>query len=271
MTKIHPIQTGKVKVKQCQATGAKNQLSRFWQLLFTNKWSDWLPVYCWLVEHPDGPFLIDAGEIAKVHEDGYLPDNLLFRSAAKYDLKREDEIDQQLAKLGYKTEQIRAIYLTHFHSDHVDGVYHFPNARIYASKEGHDYTMSPKGSGLGYFKKNLPGWFQPETFEFDDGKEDVFETSKKLFADGSLIAVPLPGHSVGHTGYIVKAGSHRYVFSSDATYNESTLQDGIPFVILNTAEAEESVSKLRAYSRSSEVVVLCSHDPDVPKILQSQA
>jgi N-acyl homoserine lactone hydrolase len=270
MIKVHAIQTGKVKVKQFQATGAKNQLSRFWQLFFTNKWSDWHPVYCWLVEHPNGPFLIDAGEIAKVHTQGHLPDNLIFRSAAKYDVKREDEIDQQLAKLGYETDQIKAIFITHFHSDHVDGVYHFPTAKIYASKEAYDFLMSAKGEGLGYFKRNLPEWFQPETFEFDDGKEGVFETSKKLLADSSIVAVPLPGHSVGHTAYIVKTGTHQYMFSSDSTYNENTIRDGVPFVILSNNAAEESVRKLREYSQSLNVVVLCSHDPDAPQILKEQ-
>lgn len=265
--KIYAIQTGKVKVKQFQATGAKNQISRLWQLLFTEKWSDWHPVYCWLIEHPDGPFLIDAGEIAKVHDKGHLPDNLIFRSAAKYDLKREDEVDRQLAKLGYKTEQIEAIFLTHFHSDHVDGVQHFPNAKIYASKAAYDFTMSSKGEGLGYFKKNLPEWFQPEIFDFDDGKEEIFETSKKLLKDGSIVAIHTPGHSTGHTAYILKTENHRYVFSGDATYNKNTLEDKIPFVILNNPEAEESVSKLRTYAQSPDIVVLCSHDPNVSKVL----
>jgi hypothetical protein len=63
MVKVHAIQTGKVKIKKFEAFGAKNQISRMWQLLHTNNWTDWLPIYCWLVEHPEGPFLIDAGEI----------------------------------------------------------------------------------------------------------------------------------------------------------------------------------------------------------------
>jgi N-acyl homoserine lactone hydrolase len=270
MIKIHAIQTGKVKVKQFQATGAKNQISRLWPLFFTNRWSDWHPVYCWLIEHPAGPFLIDTGEIAKVHEKGHLPDNIVFKAAVQYDVKREDEIDCQLQKLGYKAEQIKAIYLTHFHSDHMDGLCHFPKARIYASREAFDFTMSSKGEGLGCFKKNLPEWFQPETFDFDDGPEDMFGTSKTLLADGSLVAVPLPGHSAGHTGYVVKIENNRYVFSGDATYNKRTLQDGIPFVILNNPEAEESVDKLRGYAQSPDVMILCSHDPDVPKILKSE-
>jgi N-acyl homoserine lactone hydrolase len=269
MIKIHAIQTGKVKVKQFQATGAKNNISRLWQLLFTNKWSDWLPVYCWLIEHPSGPFLIDAGEIDKVNDYGYLPNSIIFKGAAKYEVNREDEVDNQLAKIGYKVEQIKRIYLTHFHSDHVDGIYHFPKAKVFASKAAYDFTLSPKGEGLGYFKEHLPEWLQPETFQFNDDKEDIFTSSKKLVEDGSIIAVPLPGHSIGHTAYIITSKERRYIFSGDTTFNGNTLRAGIPFVILNNAESEESVCKLWKYAQSSNVVVLCSHDPQVATILET--
>jgi len=267
MITVHPIQTGKVKVKQFQATGAKNLVSRFWQLIFTNKWTDWHPVYCWLVAHPEGPFLIDAGEIARVQEPGYLPGGPLFEKAVQYDVRREDEVDAQLKKLGVGVDQIRAVYLTHFHSDHADGLVHFPHAVIHASKEAYDSLMSPKGERLGYFKKNIPAGLQVETFEFDEGPEGVFESSQRLFPDGSLVAVPAPGHSMGHSAYILQSGSQRFVFSGDATYNQYTMETGVPFVILNNHEAEETVEKLHTYAQSPDVVVLCSHDPDVPGIL----
>jgi N-acyl homoserine lactone hydrolase len=269
MGKVQAIQTGKVKIKKFEAYGAKNRLSRMWQLLHTNNWTDWLPIYCFLVEHPEGPFLIDAGEIARVHERGFLPDSIFFNGAAKYDVKREDEVDFQLVKLGYKAEQVKRVYLTHFHSDHADGVFHFPKAKVYAAKEAYDFSLSSKGARMGYLKKNLPEGFQPEAFEFTDGKEGVFASSKKLTADGSIVAVPMPGHSIGHTAYIVKSENRRYVFSGDATINGQTLSAGIPCVILDNDDAQESVRKLREYARSPDVVVLCSHDPQVMKILES--
>jgi glyoxylase-like metal-dependent hydrolase (beta-lactamase superfamily II) len=267
MIRIHAIQTGRVKVKQFQAAGAKGQLSRLWQLFFTRKWSDWLPVYCWLVEHPTGPFLVDAGEIARVHEPGYLPDSVVFRAAVQYEVNREDEVDRQLEKLGYAPGQIKGIFLTHLHTDHVDGIYHFPDAKIFVSRAACDMAFGPNAQGGGYLRQNFPDWFQPQAFEFGDGPEGAFPASKKLLADGSLLAVPLPGHADGHTGYIVKADGRRYVFSGDATFDRQTLRDGIPFVVLDNAEAQESVGRLKAYAQSPDVVVLCSHDPHVPEIL----
>ena len=87
--------------------------------------------------------------------------------------------------------------------------------------------------------------------------------------DGSVIAVPLPGHSIGHTGYIIKSKDRRYIFSGDATFNDITLKAGIPFVILNDAESEHSVRTLWKFAQSSDVVVLCSHDPQVANKLES--
>lgn len=268
-SKIHVIQTGNVRVKQFQVTGARSLFSRLWQLFFTQKWSDWHPVYCWLVEHPDGPFLIDAGEISKVHERGYLPESIGFKVSVQYDVKREDEVDYQLKKLGYDTGQIKAIFLTHFHSDHVDGLYHFPKAKIFASKAAYDFAVGPKGENIGYLKKNFPEWFQPQLFEFDDESEENFKSCKKMTEDGSIVAVPLPGHAVGHTAYIIKTDKRRYICSGDATFDKTTLQDGIPFVIFNSRTAEESVNRLQKFAVSPDVAVLCSHDPSAPGILKT--
>ncbi|WP_133111668.1 hypothetical protein [Candidatus Scalindua japonica] len=101
MIKIHAIQTGKVKVKQFQITGANSIISRLWQLFFGKNWSDWYPIYCWLVEHPDGPFLIDVGEVAEVHKPGYLPDNFGLKVSVKYEVEREDEVDKKRSRLPW--------------------------------------------------------------------------------------------------------------------------------------------------------------------------
>jgi N-acyl homoserine lactone hydrolase len=206
-----------------------------------------------------------------VNEHGFLPDTIIIKGAAKNEVNRDDEVDRQLAKIGYCVDQIKAVFLTHFHSDHADGICHFPKGKVFASKAAYDFTISPKGEGLGYFKKHLPEGFQPETFEFVHDPEDVFEWSNTLLSDGSVVAVPLPGHSIGHTGYILKADHYRYVFSGDTTFTGNTLRAGIPFAILNNAASEDSVRTLRTYARSSDVVVLCSHDPQIPDILGSIA
>jgi glyoxylase-like metal-dependent hydrolase (beta-lactamase superfamily II) len=69
--------------------------------------------------------------------------------------------------------------------------------------------------------------------------------------------------------YIIKSKNNRYICSGDATFDNTTLQDGIPFVIFNSKTAEDSVSKLQGYTLSPDVVVLCSHGPSAPDILKT--
>ena len=270
MIKIHPIQTGSVRVKQFQLTGAKNTLSRLWQLFFTQKWAERMPIYCWLVEHPSGLILIDTGETARVNEKGYLPDSAAYRGSLQVDIKREDEVDRQLAALGFSPDDISAIYLTHLHTDHVGGLYHFPNTPIFAPKNEYEIAISPKGEGNGFLKKNWPEWFKPQLIDLSDGAEGNFASSQKMTDDGSIVAIPTPGHSAGHLAYVIKDEDIRYVIAGDVTFNLETLATSTPNVILSNNDAVESVAALKTYALAAPTVVLSSHDDNVSALLANK-
>ena len=36
-------------------------------------WTDPMPIYAWLIEHPEGLIVVDTGESARVNEPGYPP------------------------------------------------------------------------------------------------------------------------------------------------------------------------------------------------------
>lgn len=37
------------------------------------RWTDPLPIYAWLIEHPEGLIVVDTGETAEVNDPGYFP------------------------------------------------------------------------------------------------------------------------------------------------------------------------------------------------------
>src|SRR5580704_16618680 len=61
MFRIHAVQTGRVQVKQTQLIGHGQGLRRRLAPLFDAEWSDWLPVYAYAIEHPEGVILVDTG------------------------------------------------------------------------------------------------------------------------------------------------------------------------------------------------------------------
>lgn len=265
--KIHPIQTGTVRVKQFQLTGAPNNLSRFYQLLFTQKWSEWMPIYSWLIELDSQLLLIDTGETAKIYTAGYLPNGGLYHKAVQTRIKEEEEIPHQLRALGYQTQDIKTVILTHLHGDHIGGISYFPEAEFLVSQVEYNLATSKKGPGSGYFTKNWPGWFTPTCIQYQHPPEGVFDKSYQLSDFGQISIVPTPGHSEGHQSVIVKDQSLTYFIGGDLTYNLDTLKKEVPNVVLSNKVAKASVKKAHEYVKATSALYLSSHDWNVPQLL----
>ena len=82
---IHPIQTGLVKIRPHQMAARRSGVGAMADILLDDKWSDWLPIYAWAIEHDEGVILVDTGETARVQARGEVlraPRGRIGRSAA---------------------------------------------------------------------------------------------------------------------------------------------------------------------------------------------
>lgn len=256
--KIHRIQTGTVRVKNFQLYGGGGTLSRFYQLLFTQKWSEWVPIYCWLIEDRDQLTLVDAGETADIYKEVYLPKGGLYHKAVQTRIKEEDELPHQLKKLGFDIKDIKSVVFTHMHGDHIGGLKYLKHANIYVSRKEYEFAISSKGPGAGYFKANWPDWFEPILVDFGDPPVGTF--SKSFALTDNITLVPTPGHTAGHLSAIVTSKSQTCFIAGDVTLNPKTLESGIPNVILPNQVADKTMNAVRQYIDSSGAVFLSSHD-----------
>ena len=71
--KVHAIQTGTVAVKERQRSGTGPGPLRLPLTLADRDWTEPLPIYAWVIEHPEGVIVVDTGETARVTEPGYFP------------------------------------------------------------------------------------------------------------------------------------------------------------------------------------------------------
>jgi hypothetical protein len=98
---IHALQTGSVAVKQSQPNGGERTRRNLLRVMADSRWTEPLPIYAWLIEHPEGLIVVDTGETSRVSESGYfLRWHPYFRFGLREWVAPEHEIGPQLHTWG---------------------------------------------------------------------------------------------------------------------------------------------------------------------------
>jgi glyoxylase-like metal-dependent hydrolase (beta-lactamase superfamily II) len=122
---------------------------------------------------------------------------------------------------GYTPEQVDEIFITHMHADHVgglatpDGKAVFPNAtvRAHAKEAGFwldQATMDKSPAAMKDFFKGAMASLKPYV---DAGKLKTFNTNDELVP--GIRAMAAPGHTPGHTVYVVESNGAKMVMWGD--------------------------------------------------------
>jgi glyoxylase-like metal-dependent hydrolase (beta-lactamase superfamily II) len=261
MTTIHPIQTGSVKIKASQRR--REGTGGLGKLFLSRTWTEWLPIYAWVIEHPEGLIVVDTGETARASEPGYFPRwQPYFKFAVRMNVSQEQEIGPQMQKLGLKTEQTGKVILTHLHTDHAGGMHHFPNSKFLVDGKEHQNAQGFSGKLQGYLPNRWPDWFAPISIPFEPKAFGPFKESYAVTEARDVIIVPTPGHTPNHVSVIVKIDGISYFLAGDTSYSEELLRERHPDGVSPSVEvAVQTMDKILRYSQLEPTIYLPSHDP----------
>lgn len=264
---VHAITTGYVKITEKWRQGEGTGVMRLVNTIFDKQQSDWLPIWCFVIEHEAGLIVVDTGIAANANDPVYFPPYMpLLQKAAQFKISREAELDYQMCDQGLNPDDVRYVIMTHLHQDHDGGLHHFKNAEFIVSQKEWDAASGLAGRMGGYLNHRWFDGFAPTTINFTDGAFASFAESYQLLPGVTL--VPTYGHSAGHLSVIVEKGSRSFVFAGDMAYTEQALQQVILDGVTSDLEiATESMRQMREYVNTHETVFLPSHDPESEKRL----
>lgn len=270
---VFAIETGKVKITKNWRVGRGEGVMRMINTLFDSQYTEWLPIYVWLIEHPEGLIIIDTGIPADANKRIWFPPFMpLVQRAAKFDIAPEQEIGPQLERLGFATDDVRWVVLTHLHQDHDGGLKYFPNAEFVVSRREWADATGFKGRMNGYLNQRWPNWFQPRLIEFEDAPPGPFSGSFTLTRSADFHLVPTPGHCPGHMSAVLVEADQSIFFAGDTSYSEdlllASMTDGIT---MDPGTQHETHLQILAYAKDNPMVYLPTHDPDSRSRLENRA
>jgi N-acyl homoserine lactone hydrolase len=257
---IHAIQTGVVAVKQRFLVRQGGEITSKLRALLDRSFTAPLPIYCWLIEHDEGTFLIDAGMSDKASQPGYVEtafgpfDAWLSHRICRFFVQPGEGLGPQLQKARPRNPADLRIVLTHLHSDHISGLADLQSPAIIVNRAEWEH---PYGA-----PKRLLQNARPILFDLKPDASLPFGASYPLTRAGDLFVVPTPGHTPHHCSVVLRRGGVTYFFAGDISYSQDQLLRGeIAGGHAKAEAAAETMEKIRAFAQREPCVFLPSHDP----------
>ena len=165
------------------------------------------------------------------------------------------KVNANLGAAGIDPKSIDTILLTHMHPDHSAGLTEMPSGKLHFPD-----------AELVMHENELPHWFddgamakvdeRSQKLYFLAGREQVapYKKQTRLFKQGEVFpgvtAVPSPGHTPGHTAYLIESGGEQLMIWGD-TVHVPEVQTAYPEcgISFDTDLAMAAASRKRMFDR----------------------
>lgn len=138
------------------------------------------------------------------------------------------EVTANIRAAGYDPAQVSFVLLTHLHPDHAnglmtpDGKTAFPNAEVWVAKAEADFWLNAETAA------KAPEGMRP-MFQMAQGAVAAYAAAGKLklftandaLPVKGLTAVAAPGHTPGHTGYLLESNGEKLLIWGDVVHSHA--------------------------------------------------
>jgi glyoxylase-like metal-dependent hydrolase (beta-lactamase superfamily II) len=215
-------------------------------------------MWAWIVETGKERILIDAG--ARPGAGGGV-------TRTTFQISPDQGLVPELARRGLAPGDFDRVVLTHLHGDHVGGLAAFDSERIWIARSEWTPVARFPGRLMRPMVAPVHRDFAPKVFDFDGPPFCDFPGSWRVTRDGSVLALPTPGHSVGHTSFLVRRPEGDVLIAGDVTYDVPALEAQRDQGFIADVEKHHVTLRRVLSLVKTGIAYLPSHDPTSPSRL----
>lgn len=170
-------------------------------------------------------------------------------------MEEDESMENALAKIGWKPEEVHIVVNTHLHYDHCGSNYLFKNASFYIQQMEWEFANHPTPNQIQYYNHSL----------FDI---NAVNTNQIIFVEGEyeisegLVLIATPGHTKGHQSLLINTEDGVVCYAGDAANLLENLElDIIGNILYDTEQAFISLANIRHKAE----FVIPGHEPRIKK------
>lgn len=234
-----------------------------------------------LIEHSQyGKMLFDTGYAPYFYEETKKFPYNIYAKLVPVTFKNNEAAISQLSSSHIFPQDIKFIFLSHFHADHIAGARDFDNSKFICSESAYNFVKNKKNFkalSCGFLPNLLPKDFEArllfiETFPIVKTGFDVFDFGFDIYGDKSVIGIKLDGHSEDQIGLLINGENKKYFFISDAcwitkSYEQNILPSSVVKIFTHKWKIfSDTLKKLHSFHKLyPDIKMIPSHCPEVLK------